>query len=241
VISFIVPAFNEEHLLGATLQAIQSAGQASGEPFEIVVVDDASTDRTADIAREHGAIVVPVAHRQIAATRNSGARASQGEILIFVDADTIVSAEAVRAAAQAVRSGAIGGGCRFQFDGYIPLYARCLLNLALPIYRWMRLASGCFLFCTREAFESVGGFNEELYAAEEASMSQKLGRVGRFVILKESVTTSARKLRTHSAYEILGLIIRVLLAGPKSLQKRDGLEVWYGERRIDPNASSQSR
>src|SRR5262245_44042640 len=68
------PAYNEEQFLGRTLAALNVAAESLDQPFEVLVVDDASTDRTAAIACELGARVVPVAHRQIAATRNAGAR-----------------------------------------------------------------------------------------------------------------------------------------------------------------------
>jgi glycosyltransferase involved in cell wall biosynthesis len=239
VISFVIPAYNEESLLGRTLGALNDAARVLGQPFEVVVVDDASTDRTAAVAREHGARVVPVNHRQIAATRNAGAREANGEILIFVDADTVVTGAAVRAAVEAIRAGAAGGGCAFRFDGRLPLYGRLLQAIAVPLYRALGLASGCFLFCTREAFHSAGGFNERLFGAEEAAMSRSLRRQGRFVVLREYVTTSGRKLRAHSAREVLGLLARLGLAGPKSVRQREGLELWYGERRTDPESAAE--
>jgi cellulose synthase/poly-beta-1,6-N-acetylglucosamine synthase-like glycosyltransferase len=73
------------------------------------------------IAAANGARVIAVNHRQIAATRNSGARSAQGSILIFVDADTLVSKDAIHATIDAVRNGAIGGGCAFRFYGRLPL------------------------------------------------------------------------------------------------------------------------
>jgi glycosyltransferase involved in cell wall biosynthesis len=98
VISIIIPAHNEEALLGATLEALRAAIAGVDEPHEIVVVDDCSTDHTAEIARAHGARVVRADVHQIAAARNAGARAAAGEIFIFVDADTIVAAPILRAA-----------------------------------------------------------------------------------------------------------------------------------------------
>src|SRR5262245_50145472 len=106
MLSLIIPAYNEEQLLARTLRAAMAAAQASGESWEIVVADDASTDRTAAIAAEHGARVVPVHCRQIAKTRNAGARAAKGDLFIFVDADTVVTSAAVAAAVRAMRGGA---------------------------------------------------------------------------------------------------------------------------------------
>lgn len=238
MLSFIIPAYDEEQLLGRTLTALQAAAREAGEPFEVVVVDDASTDGTAAVAREHGARVEPVNHRQIAATRNAGAKAAAGELLIFVDADTIVTEAVVRAAVAALRAGAVGGGCALRFDGRLPLYGQIIAKVAVPLYRAAGLASGCFLFCTREAFFAAGGFNEELFAAEEAALSRALGRQGRFVILREYVTTSGRKLRAHSAREVLGLFARVAFSGSKAVKRREGLEIWYGQRRPDPESPS---
>jgi glycosyltransferase involved in cell wall biosynthesis len=74
MLSFIVPAHNEETCLSRTLPVIHQSARATGQPYEILVVVDASTDATPAIARQHIARVVRVNHRQIAATRNSGAR-----------------------------------------------------------------------------------------------------------------------------------------------------------------------
>jgi glycosyltransferase involved in cell wall biosynthesis len=239
MISFVIPAYNEELLLGRTLRAITDAGEALGEPFEVVVADDASTDRTAAVARDHGARVVPCRHRQIAATRNAGARAAAGVMLVFVDADTIVTPAAVRGAVRAMRNEAVGGGCAVRFDGRVPHYARILMAGVMPICRTLRLASGCFLFCTRSAFDAVGGFDEGLYGGEEAVMSRRLGRQGRFVVLRAAVTTSGRKLRAYSAREILGLLARLAVSGPGAVRQRQGLDLWYGERRADPEYTAE--
>lgn len=235
MISFIVPAYNEELLLGPTLRAVHAAAQAVGEPHELIVVDDGSTDRTAAVAIEHDARVIPVTHRQIAATRNSGAREAKGEILIFVDADTVINAPVVRAALQVVRDGAVGGGCELRFEGRLPFWARLMILSFRPLYRVAHLAGGCFIFCTRQAFEAAGGFDEGLYAAEEVAMSSALKRQGRFVILRETVLTSGRKLRAYSLWEVLNVLCRLAIKGKKGVRKRHGLEIWYDARRADPD------
>ena len=234
-ISFIVPAWNEESVLGPTIDAIKSSARQLPIPSEIIVVDDTSTDQTADIAVAHGARVVRVHHRQIAAARNAGAKQACGDVLFFVDADTLVTDEVVHAAIESVRDGAVGGGCWFQFDGRIPLYARMLEAMTVRLYQLVGIAAGCFIFCTREAFESVNGFDARLYAAEEGSMSLALRRQGRFVILRERVITSGRKLRTCSLREILTPIARIVFHGHRYLWNRHGMEIWYGDRRPDHN------
>jgi hypothetical protein len=147
-----------------------------------------------------------------------------------------VTESAVAGAVAAMRRGAVGGGCAVRFDGRLPLYGRILADVAIPLYRALGLASGCFLFSTREAFRAAGGFDEGLFGAEEAVLSRALHRHGRFVILREHVTTSGRKLRAYSAGEVLGLLARLALAGPKAVRRREGLEIWYGERRSDPES-----
>ena len=85
------------------------------------------------------------------------------------------------------------------------------------------------------------GFDERLYGAEEIYMSVALGRHGRFVVLRESVLTSGRKLRAHSGREILGTLGRLLARGPRSLETRDALGLWYGPRRDDPPAEVSAK
>jgi glycosyltransferase involved in cell wall biosynthesis len=234
VISFVIPAHNEELLLGRTLRSIHAAAGTVGEPYEVIVTDDASTDGTAAVAAEHGARVVPIARRQIAAARNAGGRAARGERLVFVDADTVVNAEVVRAAVRALRRGAAGGGCAVLFDGPLPMYARILAPLFVGVCRLIRLSGGCFLFCARRAFDAVGGFNEGMFGAEELAMGRALGRQGRFVILRESVVTSGRKLRAYSGWEILATFTRLAARGRGAVRRREGMELWYGPRREDP-------
>ena len=236
MISFIIPAHNEERLIGRALNALEDAARAVGHSFEAVVVDDASSDHTAAIAHDHGARVIAASHRQIAATRNAGARQASGEMFVFLDADTVVNEAVIGAAFAATKQGAVGGGCAVRFDGRLPFYGRAFVAVMVPLYRVLRLASGCFLFCTREAFHAAGGFDERLFAAEEEAMSRALRRQGRFVVLREFVVTSGRKFRAHTAREVLGLLARLALAGPESVRRREGLELWYGERRSDPES-----
>jgi len=233
MITFIIPAHNEARLIAQTLASLHAAARDVNEPYEIIVVDDASTDTTSAVAMRHGSRVVQVNHRQIAAARNAGAGHAQGSLLVFVDADTKIPGAVLDAAVDAVRAGAVGGGARARFDGHVPLYGRALAWLWLRLQRLFRLASGCFIFCTRQAFQAVGGFDETLYAAEDVVMSRRLQHLGKFVIVQEMVVTSGRAVRSHSGLEALRLLAGFILHGPGFFKTRHG--PWYDQRRDDPD------
>ena len=93
----------------------------------------------------------------------------------------------------------------------------------------------------RARSSAVGGFDERLFATEEIAFSRALARQGRVVILRETVESSGRKLRTFSGWEILRLLSAVAFQGPGALRRRDGLELWYGRRRIDPEPEGPRR
>lgn len=231
MISFVIPAHNEARLLGRTLDALHAAVQALAMPWEIVVVDDASTDDTAMIAAARGARVLQVQCRHIAATRNAGAQTATGEWLAFVDADTQVDESVVRAAIDALAAGAVGGGAAVRLSDDAPRRARLAAAFFVRVFRWLRIAPGCFLFCTRTAFDATGGFDERYYAGEDVAMSRALARQGRFVILREAVATSARKLHTFTAREHLALVLRFAWRRRSLLTSREHLDLWYGQRR----------
>jgi glycosyltransferase involved in cell wall biosynthesis len=203
------------------------------DPYEVIVVDDASTDGTVAAARAGGARVLSVDFRQISRVRNAGAAAASGDILIFVDADTTVNATTVSASVSALRQGAAGGGADVHFDGRIPFWGRLLLPAIRVSMRIGRFASGCYIYCARAAFEQAGGFDEGYYAAEEIIFSRALQRCGRVVILREPVVTSGRKLRTHSIRDLLRLCAATAGRGTAAVRSRDALELWYGARRDD--------
>jgi glycosyltransferase involved in cell wall biosynthesis len=236
MISFIVPAHNEESCLGRTLQAIHDAARVTGQPYEIIVVDDASTDATAEVARRHNAIVVPVNHRQIAATRNSGAHAAHGERLFFVDADTTINPRAVAEALKSMNEGAVGGGAPAWLGRgeVVPLYIRLIAILGLVAVKLIGFTGGAFMYCTREAFLATGGFDEHLYWSEENSFALALKREGRFVVLWHYVLTSGRRFRAMSGLQMLAVCARTALSPSKMTTRRASVEkVWYDSNRAN--------
>jgi glycosyltransferase involved in cell wall biosynthesis len=232
MLSFVVPAHNEEALIGRTLDAIRLSAEAVGQPFEMVVADDASTDRTAEVSRQHGASVVSVNYRHIAATRNAGARAARGDRLFFVDADTVVNPRVLKAALRVLDNGAVGGGAPPRLEGPVPLYAPLFVLWLSVFMRIAGLSGGAFLFCTRKAFDGVGGFDERLFGAEDAALSSALRREGRFVVLWRRVLTSGRRVRTASGLRVLGFFARTAILPSNTLKRRANVEkMWYQSNR----------
>jgi glycosyltransferase involved in cell wall biosynthesis len=231
MISFIVPAHNEEFELSPTLAAIQAASSNNAQPYEIVVVDDASTDATPEIAAQAGAKIVRINRRQIAAARNAGARAAQGEYLFFVDADTRVNRAHVTEAIAAMDAGYAGGSARVAMDGFVPIWGRMLLRGFSSVYFGLNLGAGAFLFTTRGNFEAIGGFDEQYFVGEEVFFSLASKRLGRFKVLREPIVTSGRKLRMYPAKQFLRDFFGVVIAGPRGARSRAKLRLWYNGKR----------
>ena len=226
-VSVVIPARDEERMLPTTLDSVRTAIVTLGVTAEVIVVNDGSTDRTTEIAREQGARVVDVELHNIGAVRNAGAKQATGAVLVFLDADTQLPPDTLRAALDAIEAGALGGGGGVQFDN-ITWTQRQLAKLFTYYWqRWHGWAAGCFIFCRREDFEATGGFNEEYFAAEERYLSDALRARGRFVILHEQVLTSGRKLRLFSTCKLLGLGFKALLFDRDQLKRRKGLEFLY--------------
>ena len=231
MLSFIIPAHNEEFELTRTLGAIRSAVSDVNQPYEIIVVDDASTDATAEIASEAGATVVPINRRQIAASRNAGARAARGDYLFFVDADTRINRAHVSGGIAALENGYAGGGARVVMDGFVPFWGRLLLRGFASVYFGLNLGAGAFLFTTRHNFDVIGGFDEQYFAGEEVYFSLELKKLGGFKVLREPVVTSARKLRMYPAKDFLRKFFGVIFRGPRGVRSREKLSLWYDGKR----------
>ncbi len=232
MISFIIPAHNEERWIGKCLASIRTVMEKVAEPYEVIVVNDASTDSTHQIIEQMGVRTFRVEHRKIAAVRNAGASVAGGEMFFFVDADTQVNEPAVRGALAAMRSGAAGGGCVPEIDGPKPLWARIILFFAVPMARLIQWAGGCFLFCTRAAYRATGGFSESMYAGEDLAFIQALKKVGRFVVLKPMVVTSGRKLDVVGPWEVMRLMLRIAICGPR-YESQWVRDILYGQRARD--------
>jgi GT2 family glycosyltransferase len=239
-ISIVVPAFNEERLLEKSLAQIKSAANAflqRGWEFELIVCDNNSTDRTADIVRAAGAKVVFEAINQIARARNSGAAAATGDWLVFVDADSHPSAELFADVAEKIASGkCLAGGATIRLDEH-HLGAEIITGLWNCASRIFKLLAGSFIFCDAAVFQKIGGFSNELFAAEELELSKRLKKIARetkkrIVILhRHPLTTSSRKMKLYTAREHISFFMRAIFNQRRALRDRETAHLWYDGRR----------
>jgi GT2 family glycosyltransferase len=239
-ISIVIPAFNEERLLGESLAQIKSAATAftqRGWETELIVCDNNSTDRTAEIARAAGATVVFEPVNQIARARNSGAAVATGDWLVFVDADSHPNAGLFSDVAGQIISGkCLAGGVTIRLDE--KHFVAGLITFAWNrASRSLKLLAGSFIFCDAAAFRQIGGFSNEFYAAEELELARRLKKLARetgrrIVILhRHPLVTSARKMKLYTAREHLRFLSRVMFNHRRMLTSREEAHLWYDGRR----------
>ena len=233
-VSFIIPAHNEAKFIAPTIQAIQKSAQSVGIDYEIIVVNDLSTDDTRAVAEEFNVRVVDVELRNIGAVRNAGAEVAINPWLIFVDADTTVPAKTLAQTVGALANGAAGGGARVVIDETQSLFwVKRLMYLSVVVV-WQvigRWAAGCYMFCRKDVFDSFGGFDETFYAAEELFFSRSVKQRGNFRIVRHPVETSARKLHRYSTWEMVRFLWVPLTNFGGMLQSKRGLEILYEDQR----------
>jgi len=239
-ISIVVPAFNEEKLLGETLAQIKLASGAFaqiGWESELIVCDNNSNDRTAEIARSAGATFVFEPVNQISRARNSGAAAATGDWLVFVDADSRPSMELFADMAKEIRSGnCMAGGATICWDKQ-----NFLTELMMPIlnvgFRWRRFLHGPLIFIESATFRKLGGFSIETFAGEDWELGQRLQKLAketgkRFVVLhRHPILTSARRLKEHSPLVSFKMLYYILFVPRRIKVSRETARRWYDGRR----------
>lgn len=239
-ISVIVPAFNEEKLLAESLlsmKAAMAAFQKRGWNAELVVCDNNSKDRTAEIARAAGAIVVFEPVNQIARARNAGAAAASGDWFVFVDADSRPTLELFDDVAEAIVSRRVlAGGSTVRLDEpfVIASLVTSVWNCVSRINKW---AAGSFIFCSAEAFRAINGFSAELFVAEELDLSKRLKELARqrgqkmIILARHPLMTSARKVHLYGPFVMGGFFLRIMFTPRRTMMNRELCQPWYDGKR----------
>ncbi|KAB2660332.1 MAG: glycosyltransferase [Verrucomicrobia bacterium] len=239
-LSVVIPAFNEEKLLPATLRAVRAAlpeFERRGWQAEIVVCDNHSTDGTARVAAEGGARVVFESVNMISRARNAGAAAANGDWLLFLDADSTPSPALFAATAEAMASGGVlAGGTTLRMDGggWSVHALAAVWNL---VSRLARRFAGSFIFVRADAFREVGGFSERHFAGEELDLAKRLHRIARRdglairILSATPLLTSARKARLYTPRELGRFLLRAALRPEATMTDREACAPWYDGRR----------
>ncbi|MBV6430100.1 MAG: hypothetical protein IANPNBLG_00203 [Bryobacteraceae bacterium] len=194
-ISVIIPTLNEESVIEPLL--LQLAREA---PFEILIADGGSTDRTVQLAAPHAAVLScpPGRGPQL----NHAARAARGEVLLFLHADISLAPSSLAAIQQALADPSIAGG---NFD---ILYegndaaARIFSFINRHRYRFGIFYGDSGFFCRRRVFHEIGGFRD-IPILEDYDFGRRLWKHGRFLTLPRPIRVSARRWRKAGLFPTL--------------------------------------
>jgi glycosyltransferase involved in cell wall biosynthesis len=206
-ISIIIPAHNEEDYLAATLNALNRQDYPA---CEIVVVANGCTDRTAEVAQEKCHRLVTLSQKGLGVSRNLGARMATGELLLFLDADTLLEPDALRIVAEQFTERDAGGTLKGQPDSGRFAY-RLIYWLKNFIHRFVvRNGSSGVIICWKKHFMSVGGFDERLELRENSELIRRLKRFGGYKYIgTTAATTSMRRYDRRGVGNIVRLWIKL--------------------------------
>jgi len=195
-ISVIIPTLNEEKYIETTLFHL-----VMQKPYEIIIGDSQSTDNTVKIAKTYGCKVVQCKKVSASIGRNAGGRAARGEILLFIDADTIVFPNLLATVAKDFKNKkTVGWTCNIY--AFSPKWKEHLIynasnNLVEFLIKYAKKphAPGIVVAARKDAFVKVGGFDENLKVMEDHDFAMKIGKIGKFIFSKETcVFTSTRRM-----------------------------------------------
>jgi glycosyltransferase involved in cell wall biosynthesis len=231
-ISVVIPAYNEEKLLGRTLESVMSAiGEIGGA--EVIVVDNRSTDATREIAAGFGLKVMSEPERNIGQVRNTGGIAAQGEVIVFLDADTVVRPGLFKEIAAAMSDERCSGGS-VAVEYEVPErrgWVWYFLQLTVFIGKLLKMRQGATQFCRKDVFVELGGYDTSIYVAEDVEFHWRLDRLARrrgghtAFIEDPKVITSTRR------FEKMSLLKTIVITHPVTIfsmwRKRSVWKDWY--------------
>ena len=212
-LSIIIPAYNEENYLPATLDAINAA---LTDDAEVIVVDNLSTDATRQIAEERCAIVITETERNIGKVRNTGAEAATGDVLVFIDADSIVRPgifEKIVEAASDERC--LGGSAAIEYE---PIPHRTLIRWFIKLYpilgNWMKMRGGALQFCRPDVFRDLEGFDSTIYVGEDIDFGWRLDRLARDRHARTSFIEDPKVLTSSRRWNRMGVVRLLFFTHP---------------------------
>lgn len=210
-VSVIIPTLNEAAVLDATLRALEENTTA----HEVIVADGGSTDGTPALAQSHGARVVACPWKNRSRQMNEGRKAAQGEILLFLHADTVIPPAALETLVRTLSTrSAVGGGFARRYAS-----SSRILQLTCQLATWRCQWFGWFLgdqaiFVTTAVFDTLGGY-QDMSLFEDLDFSRRMKSQGRLVTIPLPVVSSPRRFARRGPFRTtladLGLTVGYLL------------------------------
>ena len=239
--SLIIPARDEENYLPRLLDSVDTARKNyhhGNDAVEVIVSDNCSIDKTAEIAKSRGCVIVKEEKRIIAAVRNAGADVANGEILCFVDADMRIHPNTFNAIEQAISSGKfVGGSTGVTLDRMCLGIALTYYVVMLPMILITGMDTGV-VFCRRKDFIQLGGYNEQILFAEDVDFIVRLKLLGRkrkqklIRLTSAKAVASMRKFEQHGNWHYFPLMMRGVFAMffPSKRFEKFARKYWYDDR-----------
>jgi glycosyltransferase involved in cell wall biosynthesis len=238
--SLIIPARNEEDYLPRLLDSVDIARKnyhRGSDAVEVIVSDNCSTDETAEIAESRGCVVVREEKRIIAAVRNAGAAVATGEIICFLDADSLIHPNTFNDIEQAISGGTVvGGATGVTLDRMTLGIAMTYYFVMLPMILITGMDTGV-VFCRRTDFIQLGGYNDQKLFAEDVDFIVRLKLLGRkrkqklIRLTSARAVASMRKFEQHGNWHYFSLMIRGVYAMffPSKRFKKFARRYWYDD------------
>ncbi len=217
-LSVIIPAYNEEQCLPLTLERIRTALASLACPAEIIVVDNDSPDDTKRVASAHGATLYFEKEHNISKVRNTGAANSTGDVLIFIDADTLVPETLFQRLDAILKDEkCLGGAIAVAYEDFDRRWMRLYLWGWKFWSTFFNMKQGAGQFCRRSVFETLGGYDESIFIGEDVEFYWRLSkfakRKGGYLkfLADPKVITSSRRFNQMGIRKILLLTNPILI------------------------------
>ena len=231
-VSVVIPAYNEEQCLPATLARIGKALSIAACPAEIIVVDNDSRDGTKQVAAAFGVKVLPETEHNISKVRNTGAANSTGDILIFIDADTLVPDTLFQKITAVMEDEkCFGGAVAVEYEGFERKWMKFYL---LGWQFWgtvFNMRQGAAQFCRKFVFEEVGGYDPTIFMGEDVEFYWRLAKFARrnkgylYFVEQPNVITSARRFDRMSLWKTFLLTHPIFIR--LTWRKKSFWKDWY--------------
>ena len=231
-LSIIIPAYNEELVLSETLGRIGKALSLVDCPSEIIVVDNDSYDRTKIVAENFGAKVFSEREHNIGKVRNTGAENSTGDVLIFIDADTLVAETLFQKITVVMEDEkCFGGAVAVEYQAFKRKWMKFYLMGWKFWGKFFNMAQGAAQFCRKSAFEKLKGYDETIFMGEDIEFYWRLSKFAKqndgylHFVEHPKVITSARRFDKMSLWKTFLLTHPVFIR--LAWRKKSFWNDWY--------------